>query len=75
MKTYLGLIKLIQACKGGIYVAVHYVSGTYEWLPVDKTEYIRQLQMIGNPEIPFPCMFDVDKDEDIYIRSHWENKQ
>lgn len=75
MRTYTGMIKLLEACRGMVYVAVHYhPKGTYEWLPVERTEYLRQLRMIGNPDIPFPCYFDTDADENIYIHTRKENK-
>ena len=74
MKTYKDVINLIEVCSGQLYVAVIYATDRHEWLPVDKTEYLRQLRMIGNPEeCPYPCYFEVDKDGEMFIHPKTEN--
>lgn len=66
--TYADAIDLIDLASGKVYVAVHYPSGTYEWLPVDKTEYLRQLRMISNAaDVPYPCLIERDRDGEVFI--------
>ena len=73
-RSYLCVIRLLEKTSGKLFVAVFYPSGTFEWLPVDKSEYLRQLKQIGNPEIDYPCLFEVDSDEDCFIHPKVENK-
>ena len=64
--SYANALTLIKN-NGRIYVAVIYENNRHEWLPVDKTEYIRQLEMITNAEnVEYPCWLQV-WDGDIYI--------
>ena len=65
--TYLDVIRILESNTNRLYVAVFYPSGTHEWLPVDRTEYLRQLKGIGNPEIPYPCLFEVEPDGEMFI--------
>jgi hypothetical protein len=62
-KTYTDIIALIEAAVRPIYVPVFYVTGTYEWLPVDRDAYLRQLKLITAPEAAnFPCYVEVEDD-------------
>ena len=69
----LSAVELLPADKN-IFVSVHYPTGTMEWLMMDRTEYLRQLQMIGNPrERRFPCKADHDRSGDLFIQTDAEN--
>jgi hypothetical protein len=78
MKTYSDvLILLKESGKSNLYVAVIYPTGSHEWLPVDKTEYIRQLALIepqSAKSTPYPCWFEVEKDGEMYIHPKTENR-
>lgn len=68
MLTYKDVLNVIEKSSKRVYVAVFYHGGTYEWLPIDKQEYIRQLKMIANPEVcPFPCWFEIESDGEMFI--------
>ena len=74
-QSYLDVIKLLEVSGDNrLYITAHYTNGRYEWLPVDKTEYLRQLKMIGNPEIDYPCRFEVEKDGEMFIHTRWANE-
>ena len=74
MKTYKDIIDLLEKTTELVYVSVYYPSGRYEWLPVDRIEYLRQLKMIDQPEnYPFPCFVSVDSDLEVFIHSKQEN--
>jgi hypothetical protein len=69
------IVLLEKSGNARLYVTVHYVNGRYEWMPVDKAEYLRQLKMISNPsDVAYPCRFEVEKDDEMYIHSKWESE-
>lgn len=72
MTTYNDVIRHLNHSKGRVSVAATYENGDYGWLPIDKAEYLRQLKMIGNPEINFPCMIKFDGNE-TYIHPTGKN--
>ena len=70
MNTYFDIIRIIEnsPIDKGLFVRVFYPTGSHEWLPVDKSEYLRQLKMITYPDSnPFPCLFEVENDGEMYI--------
>lgn len=71
--TYRDVIACLESYNGKLYVAVHYPTNTHEWLPVDKAEYLRQLKLISNPEVPYPCLFEVEPDNEMYIHPRANN--
>jgi hypothetical protein len=74
MKTYADVINLLEASKEKVYVAVIYPSGRWEWLPVDKEEYLRQLKMISNAaDVPYPCRFEIERSGEMFIHPKVEN--
>jgi hypothetical protein len=74
-KYYNDVIALLGASGNNrLYITAHYANGRYEWLPVDKAEYLRQLKMIDSPElIEYPCWFQVERDGEMYIHTKAEN--
>ena len=74
MTTYGQVLAELERSTERLYVSVFYPTGTFEWLPVDKTEYIRQLKMmdLGSLLLPYPCYFEVDGE--MFIHSKGENK-
>lgn len=73
--TYKDIINLLEESKMGLFVPVFYHTGVYEWLPVDKQAYLRQLKLISNNDIPFPCLFEVESDGEMFIHPKMENNQ
>ena len=66
MKTYGEVLEILKS-NGDLYVPVFYITGTYEWLKVDKDDYIDQ---ITNPYIsntPYPCWIEVESDGEMFI--------
>ena len=58
MITYAKFIELVENTEEKIYVPVFYLSGTHEWFAIDKTELLRILRQIANPDLdtlPYPC--------------------
>lgn len=77
MISYKKFIELLEKSKEKIYVPVFYVSGTYEWLPIDKAEYLRILRQIANPDLdtlPFPCKVEIESDGQIFLHPKMENR-
>lgn len=73
-RSYADVIRLLQESGNNrLYVTAHYKNGRHEWLPVDKAEYLRQLLMISNPEIDYPCYFEVERDGEMFIHTKGEN--
>ena len=74
-KTYADVITLLEASgEHPLYVTAHYANGRYEWLPVDKAEYLRQLKLIDSPEMAeYPCWFEVERDGEMFIHTKAEN--
>jgi len=73
-KTYADVITLLEASGNHpLYVTVFYPNGPYEWLPVDKTEYLRQLKLINSPEVKYPCLIEVERDGEMFIHTQAEN--
>jgi len=71
--SYGQVVELIEANpSAGIFVPVFYCTGTYEWLPIDRQELLRQYKMISNPEVPFPCWVEVEHG-DIFFHPKIEN--
>jgi hypothetical protein len=73
MKTYGEVLEILKA-NGDLYVPVFYITGTYEWLKVDKDHYIHQ---ITNPYIcdsPFPCYIEVESDGEMFMHPKTPNK-
>ena len=50
-----------------VFVFVTYLNGRQEWLPVDKKEYLRQLRLITDPNVEYPCRVELEADGEIYI--------
>jgi len=77
MKTYSEVLSLIkESGESNLYVAVIYTNARHEWLPVDKAEYTRQLDMIDPQSAkvtPYPCYFEIEKDGEMYIHPKVEN--
>ncbi len=76
MKTYADIIKILEGAEkeNGLFVAVIYPTDRHEWLPVDITEYLRQLKQIDKPQdYPYPCFFEIENDGDMYIHPKGEN--
>ena len=77
MKFYADVLKLLlESGDNSLHVAVIYPTGKHEWLPVDKSEYIRQLSMINKQSAStteYPCYFEVESDGSMYIHPKIEN--
>jgi len=77
IKTYATMLSAVELLpeKNNIYTAIHYITGTMEWMKIDRVEYLRGLQAIGNPrDVKFPCHADHDRDGDLFIHTNVENK-
>src|ERR1035438_9461864 len=74
-KTYVDVITLLEASGSHrLHVTAHYANGRYEWLPVDKIQYLQQLKAISNPEsVEYPCWFEVEPDGEMFIHTKAEN--
>jgi hypothetical protein len=74
-KTYADVIILLKAFGNyRLSVTAHYANGRYEWLPVDKAEYLRQLELISNPDkVEYPCWFEIEPDGEMFIHTKAEN--
>lgn len=74
-KTYAVVITFLEASENHrLYVTAHYPTGRYEWLPVDKAEYLRQLKQISSPELhQYPCWFQLERDGEMFIHTKAEN--
>lgn len=74
-KYYLDVIKILETSHSNrLSVAIFYKNGRYEWLPVDKTEYLRQLKLISSPEtVEYPCWVEVEPDGEMFIHPRVEN--
>ena len=72
--TYADVLRVVKESSQNLYVAVIYVTGTVEWLPVDKVEYVKQLELIYVPDSArFPCYFEVESDGQMFIHPKAEN--
>jgi hypothetical protein len=76
MMTYGQVLETLRQSTKPLYVAVIYAKGTHEWLPVDKTEYIRQLGLIhpDSLSLPYPCYFEIESDGEMFIHPRTENR-
>lgn len=77
MKTYSDVLThLKNTGENKLHVAVIYANDRHEWLPIDKKEYIRQLEQI-HPEsantTQYPCFFEIENSGDMFIHPKWEN--
>ena len=68
------MIKLLESNPNRVHIPVFYVTGDYEWIVIDRVAYLQQLKMIGNPEIDFPCMVEIESDGEIFFHPKIENK-
>ena len=73
MKTYADIIKVIEESDKRLSVAVIFSEKNWTWLPVDKAEYLRQLKMISNPEIPYPCWLELEPYGEMFIHPKVKN--
>ena len=76
-KTYADVLKLLQESGDNrLSVAVIYKKGHFEWLPVDKAQYIYQLSLISNAaDVLYPCWLETDPDGEMFIHSRVANGQ
>ena len=66
--TYAKVIRqLIWRDTTKIFVLVMYPTGTHEWLPVDKKEYLHQLRQITDPDAEYPCRVELEPAGEVYI--------
>jgi hypothetical protein len=77
LKTYSDILTLLKNTgENKLCVAVIYANDRHEWLPIDKKEYIQQLEQI-HPEsantTTYPCFFGIENDGSMLIYPKWEN--
>jgi len=68
------MIRLLETNPNNVYVPVFYAKGSHEWLAIDRTLYLKNLKGIGNPEIAFPCLVEIEPDGEIFFHPKAENK-
>jgi len=74
--TYADVIELLEVSpEKFFFVPVFFGTGTMEWMPVDKNEYVRQLRLISKPETyDYPCMVEIEHDGELFLHPKAENK-
>jgi hypothetical protein len=76
MITYADIIRIIEASKPteGLFIPIFYGTGTHEWFPVNKAEYLNNLKGIHKPEtVAFPCLFQIEGDGEMFLHPKSEN--
>jgi len=77
LKTYSDILTVLKNTgENKLHVAVIYANDRHEWLPIDKKEYIRQLDQIhpkSASTTPYPCFFEIENDKSMFIHPKWEN--
>lgn len=66
--SYRDVIKTIKDLEQyDLLVPIVYANGNHTWIPVDKKAYVRQLRRIDDLTQPFPCLFEVERDRQMFI--------
>jgi len=74
--TYADVIYILEHCGNNrLYVPSFYANGRYEWLPVDRQHYLKQITGIHEPaKAEYPCWFEIESNGEMFIHSKVENE-
>lgn len=68
-------MRIVKESRKNLYAPVFYITGTYEWLPIDKIQFIHQLSLITNADkVEYPCYFEIESDGEMFIHPRIEAK-
>ena len=69
-------MRIVKESRKNLYAPVFYITGTYEWLPIDKIQFIRQLSLISNADkVEYPCYFEIESDGEMFIHPRMVNPE